>query len=122
MKNIWIMLDDLINRHSAPIPPEKSDSIIQIRFDPAPPNYDKAAEMDRLQALRSEYMEISDLIESELKRIQAEYNDPNTSLSRRNAIDRRRLVLYNKRAGNTGKIQAIDRKIEMLYNDMNGGL
>lgn len=119
MKNLWILLDDLLNRHSGPAQPEKPDPIIKVQFDPAPPNYDDAAEMDRLQALRSEYMEISDLIESELKRIQWEYDDPNTSLSRRNAIDRRRLVLYNKRAGNTAKIQGIDRKIETLYNDMN---
>ena len=118
MKNIWLWLDDKIQACSK-TSVSNDDNIIHIQVSPAQNNYDIIAEMDRQKALRSEYMEISDLIESELKRIQAEYNDPNTSLSRRSAIDRRRLVLYNKRAGNTGKIQAIDRKIEMLYNEMN---
>jgi hypothetical protein len=113
IKNFWIILDTIINPPPlVPDPPETmpADTV---------PNYDAAAEMDRLQVLKLEYTSISDAIEKELADLETEYNGPNTSEKRRSTISKRRLTLYRQRAGNTSKLFQLDKNIETLYNQIN---
>ena len=72
------------------------------------------AELDRLLALRSDYMQISDCISSEIDSLQTEL-EYGISEKRRQTINKRLLTLYTKRAANTRQIQALDKKIESYY-------
>ena len=72
------------------------------------------ADLDRLLALRSDYMQISDCISNEIDSLQSEM-EYDVSEKRYQAINKRLLSLYTKRAANTRQIQAIDKKIESYY-------
>lgn len=110
--NFWIVLDTIFNRpQMVPDPPVPAPAEIM-------PNYDAAAEMDRLKTLKFEYTAISDAIEKELADLEREYSGPNTSEKRKSAISKRRLTLFRQRAGNTSKLYQLDKNIEKLYSEI----
>lgn len=121
IKNFWIALDELLNSRPDPTStvPEIQVALkpVEIKLTDPVETYDRQAEIERIQALRREYMEISDAIDAELSDLKSEYDGPNTSEKRRAAINKRRLVLLNKRATNTSKLQALERKTEKIYNE-----
>lgn len=119
--DIWIALDDLIQSVTAPkqSEPEQIEDYtrpIRVEVSEAVPNYDTQAETERAEALKAEYMAISEAIDTELSDLEDEYQS--ATASRRSAISKRRLTLYTKRASNTEKIQRIDRKLERIYSEM----
>lgn len=124
MKNIWIVLDDLIQRHSKRIPEQypAPKNIFQIQVIEEPViDYDTQAEIERLNVLQAAYIEIDDTIEKELKALETESQDPNLSVKRETAINKRILVLKGKRATNLKSLQAIERNMENQYLKLNGG-
>lgn len=122
MKNIWILIDDFLQSHKKPEqvenPYSKTDFYperITVEIKQPEKNYDVLAEMERLQVLKDMYLDIDTTIENEIDSLEEEKQDPNISLNRVTAINKRYLVLLNKRATNTGKLQAIERKMEECY-------
>ena len=113
MKNIWIFLDDLLNRSKA-APASGPVYNIQVT-QAAPEEYDTRAEIERLQVLRDTYIQIDAAIDTELNALQKEGADPNVTTAREAAIHRRKLTLLNKRASTLQKLQAIERNIEKHY-------
>jgi len=119
--DIWIALDDLIQSVTAPkqSEPEQIEDYtrpIRVEVSETAPNYDTQAETERAEALKAEYVAISEAIDMELSDLEDEYHS--ATASRRSAISKRRLTLYTKRASNTEKIQRIDRKLDRIYSEM----
>ena len=95
--------------------PEPAMTITVQRIEPEP-DYTAQAETERAEALKAEYIAISEAIDMELTDLETEYKS--ATPSRRSAISKRRLTLYTKRASNTEKIQRIDRQLERIYSEM----
>ena len=71
-------------------------------------------EVERLQALKQEYMQVLDNIEQEQADLQAEYKQ--ASVKRKSAISAKLTSLARQHASTTKTLQGIDTKIEKLYN------
>lgn len=97
----------------------KSPAItIKLEKVPTDPEYTKV-EIEMQTDLKQQYKAIASAIKQELSDLETEYKNPNTSDTRKAAINKRRLTLLSKKASTTAKIYGIERKIEQLYNDMN---
>lgn len=82
--------------------------------DPTPPDYFTEAEVERLDALRTEYMELLDAIEQEQRDLRTEYDT--ASAKRRSAISSKLTTLAGRHAATTRTLHGIDTKRERLYN------
>lgn len=71
-----------------------------------------AAELEKAEGLRLEYMEIAEAIETELDALDREITDPNITEKYRIQLQRRKLTLLKQRAANTRQLQAAERIIE----------
>lgn len=71
-----------------------------------------AAELEKAEGLRLEYMEIASAIETELDALDQEISDPNITEKCRIQLQRRKLTLLKQRATNTRQLQAAERIIE----------
>lgn len=94
---------------------EQTARALTVQFQPAPDYANDAAELERLETLKAAYVTIDETIENELSALESELSDPNLSTKRETAIAKRKLILLKQQASNLARIQAIDRKIEMLY-------
>ena len=74
-------------------------------------------EVDRLQALKQEYMQVLDNIEQEQADLQAEYKQ--ASVKRKSAISSKLTSLARQHASTTKTLQGIDAKIEKQYYKIN---
>ena len=74
-------------------------------------------EVDRLQALKIEYMQVLDNIEQEQADLQAEYKQ--ASIKRKSAISAKLTSLARQHASTTKTLQGIDAKIEKQYYKIN---
>jgi len=116
MRNLWIILDDLIQSRQPSNDPEPIRLKLEpVQIEPTRSEYDRAAEAGRIHAMMEEYQEIDKAIRRELTDLEAEYQ--NATEKRRPVIDRRRLSLLRQRATNTGKFQGLERQMERLYTE-----
>ena len=76
-------------------------------------------EVERLQALKQEYMQVLDNIEQEQADLQAEYKQ--ASVKRKSAISAKLTSLARQHASTTKTLQGIDAKIEKQYYKINVG-
>ena len=74
-------------------------------------------EVERLQALKTEYMQVLDNIEQEQADLQAEYKQ--ASVKRKSAISSKLTSLARQHASTTKTLQGIDAKIEKQYYKIN---
>lgn len=122
MRNV---LSELI-RLSFPNPPTETETApaaspaitIKLETVPKDPEYIQI-EIDMQTDLKQQYKAIAAAINRELNDLETEYKNPNTSDTRKSAINKRQLTLLSKKASTTEKIYGIERKIEQLYNDLN---
>lgn len=77
------------------------------------------AATDKALALKSQYIDIDDCIETELSTIDAALKNPNETEKQRLVYQRRKLTLLKQRATNTSRIQKIDCIIENNYAILN---
>ena len=82
--------------------------------EPEPEHYDPESdamrsELDRLEAIKAEYVELLDAIQAELDML---YGNESIQAARR------KTTLLQKRITVTEKVQKIDKKIETIYNDL----
>lgn len=82
------------------------------------PDLDYAqAEIERLEALKLEYMEVLDCVEREQQALRREYDS--ASAKRQSAIATRLTTLANKHASATKTLSSFDSKIEKAYYKLN---
>ena len=72
-----------------------------------------AAEFERLQALRQEYMDVLDAVEREQQALKREYDS--ASIKRQSTIATRLTTLASRHAATTRTLNGIDSKIEKQY-------
>lgn len=97
----------------APEPDQDPDTGEDTEPDPDhTPDYATAAEIERLEALRLEYLEVLDCIEAEQDELRAELED--APQKRRPVIRGRLTTLASRRAATTRTVSNIDRQIEAL--------
>jgi len=112
----WVILRRLRRIRLEPYRPEDyatPDTATESDFDP-PPDYATAAEIERLEALRSEYMTLLDCIEREQADLCAEYREASTK--RRAAISAKQTALAGRHAATTRTISGIDTKMSKLWD------
>lgn len=112
----WVILRRLRRIRWEPYRPEDyAPATTDPEPDPdQPPDYAAAAEIERLEALRSEYMTLLDCIEREQADLRAEYSEASTK--RRAAISAKQTALAGRHAATTRTISGIDAKISKLWD------
>lgn len=115
----WVILRRLRRIRWEPYRPEdyaKPTTDPEPDPDP-PPDYATAAEIERLEALRSEYMFLLDCIEREQADLRAEYAEASTK--RRAVISAKQTALAGRHAATTRTVSGIDTKIAKLWDASN---
>ena len=79
------------------------------------------AATDKALALKQQYIDVDDCIESELATIDKALKNPNETEKQRLVFQRRKLTLLKQRATNTSRIQRLDSLIEKNYAILNNG-
>lgn len=94
--------------------PQTTTQAEQDSIEDSTPDYWTAAELERLEVLKAEYMNVLDAIEQEQADLRAEYEG--ASVKRRSQISSKQTTLANRHATVTSKLNGIEAKAEKLYN------